>query len=209
MTRRGTDEVRRAARRLGAAQTAAFAASGVGVGLAPLPLSGGGAHGSWAGQGAALLGRVAMAALHASCRRGRALGRMLTIGAVGAAAGPIAVAGAQELASGSGSTRSRSPGSPYRPSGPSTCGRSSAPMVRPSRPPSRRRPPPRAAPARRPDGAAPLAVVALAAAQVAMVATMALAPTALGRHTGSDAAMAIAIAVHQLGMSASPRRSAG
>ena len=42
MTRRGTDEVRRATRRLVAAQTAAFAASGVGVGLAPLPLSGGG-----------------------------------------------------------------------------------------------------------------------------------------------------------------------
>ena len=164
MRRRGTDEVRRATRRLVAAQTAAFAASGVGVGLAPLPLSGDGAHGSWAGamlavlglaagagalvggrlmdrgdprrrlaaahavyalaglgaaaaaaarspgwllaaaalagagQGAALLGRVAVAALHASCRRGRALGRMLTIGAVGAAAGPVAVAGAQELA---------------------------------------------------------------------------------------------------------------
>jgi MFS family permease len=46
----------------------------------------------------------------------------------------------------------------------------------------------------------PLAVLALAAAQVAMVATMALAPLAVLRHTDSDAVMALAITAHQLGM---------
>jgi hypothetical protein len=267
MTRKGTDEVRRATRRLVAAQTAAFAASGVGVGLAPLPLSG--AHGSWAGamlavlglaagagalvggrlmdrgdprrrlaaahavyalaglgaaaaaaarspgwllaaaalagagQGAALLGRVAVAALHASCRRGRALGRMLTIGALGAAAGPVAVAGAQELAQRTGLDPLALPWLALPALGAlgvwAVIGADRETLA-PAEPAEPAPAAPRAAPAPRPDGAAPLAVVALAAAQVAMVAVMALAPTAVGRHTGSGAAMAVAIAVHQLGM---------
>ncbi len=266
MRRRGTDEVRRATRRLVAAQTAAFAASGVGVGLAPLPLSGGGAHGSWAGamlavlglaagagalvggrlmdrgdprrrlaaahavyalaglgaaaaasarspgwllgaaalagagQGAALLGRVAVAALHTSCRRGRALGRMLTIGAVGAAAGPVAVAGAQELAERIGLDPLALPWLALPALGAlgvwAVTGADRATLAPAEPAPAA----PQDAPAPRPDGAASLAVVALAAAQVAMVAVMALAPTAVGRHTGSGAATAVAIAVHQLGM---------
>jgi MFS family permease len=262
MTGKSSDPVRSGTRRLMTAQTAAFAASGVAVGLAPSSLEGG-AHGGtgamlaaigmaaglgafaggrlidqgdprrrlaaahalyalaglaagaaaaarspgWllaaaalagAGQGAALLGRVVIAAMHTAGRRGRELGRMLTLGALGAAAGPLVASFAEDLAGALGLDARALPWLALPVLGivgvaASLCVDRSA--LAPSEPASL----PAARPGRSATGV-PLAVLALAASQVAMVATMALAPLAVLRHADSDAAMALAIAAHQLGM---------
>jgi CP family cyanate transporter-like MFS transporter len=257
----GDDELlRRGTRRLMAAQTAAFAASGVAVGLAPSAL--GGTHGTagamlaalgmaagagafaggrlidrgdarrrlaaahalyalaglaaaaaaaagspglllaaaalaGAGQGAALLGRVVSAAMHTACRRGRELGRMLTLGALGAAAGPLVASAAQDAAGALGLDPRALPWLALPALGALGAAASLAVEREALSPPPRTRRP--AAPGDRPPGF-PLAALALAAAQVAMVAVMALAPLAVLGHTGSEAAMALAIAAHQLGM---------
>jgi MFS family permease len=175
----------------GLAAAAAAAARSPGWLLAAAALAG-------AGQGAALLGRVVIAAMHTACRRGRELGRMLTLGALGAAAGPVVAASAQDMAGALGLDARALPWLALPALG-AVGVMASLRVDRAGLAPAV----PRSEPAAEPGPAAtgvPLAVLALAAAQVAMVATMALAPLAVLRHTDSDAAMALAIAAHQLGM---------
>jgi MFS family permease len=123
---------------------------------------------------------------------------MLTLGALGAAAGPLVASGARDAAGALALDPRALPWLALAVLGALGAAASLAVDREALSPPDRG---PGLVPAPGPAGVGvPLAALALAAAPVAMVAVMALAPLAVLRHTGSDAAMALAIAAHQLGM---------
>ncbi|MGE0029107.1 MAG: MFS transporter [Thermoleophilia bacterium] len=150
------------------------------------------------GHGAALLGRSIAVDLHTAGERGRAVGRILAVGAVGALAGPGLVAGLRHLATATGLDPHMLPWLAVPVLGAAGAAavsrlrlapaRTGARAPRPSRPRGRRG---------RGMGTATLVV---AGAQASMLALMSVVPVHIHHEGGGDGLMALILGVHLAAM---------
>ena len=172
-----------------AAAAAGAAHSPRGILVAAIPLG--------LGHGAALLGRSVAVDLHPSGERGRAVGRILAVGAVGALSGPALVAGLRLVAADTGLDAHMLPWLAVPVLG--ALGalavsrlRLGSPAAPPAAAPSRRR--------RRARGRMRTPVLVVAGAQAAMLSLMSVVPVHIHHQGGGDGLMALILGAHLASM---------
>ncbi|HET6692459.1 MAG TPA: MFS transporter [Miltoncostaeaceae bacterium] len=149
-----------------------------------------------AGHGAALLGRSVAVELHPEGERGRAVGRILAVGAVGALSGPGLVAGLRWVAGEAGLDGHMLPWLAVTALG--AVGALAVSRLRLGPSPARAVAPPTARPRRRAGmGTATLVV---AGAQASMLALMSVVPVHIHHQGGGDALMALILGAHLASM---------
>jgi MFS family permease len=147
------------------------------------------------GHGAALLGRSVAVDLHPAGERGRAVGRILAVGAVGALSGPGTVAGLRRLADATGLDPHMLPWLAVPALGALGALAVSRLRVAAAEPPSAPRP---AVRRRRPGMGT--ATVVVAGAQASMLALMSVVPVHIHHQGGGDGLMALILGAHLASM---------
>ena len=152
------------------------------------------------GHGAALLGRSVAVDLHPSGERGRAVGRILAVGAVGALSGPALVAGLRRLAADTGLDAHMLPWLAVPVLGALGALAVSRLRLEPSRPSPAPRGPAPSGGRGRPRGRMAAPTLVVAGAQAAMLALMSVIPVHIHHQGGGDALMALILGAHLASM---------
>ena len=152
------------------------------------------------GHGAALLGRSVAVDLHAPGERGRAVGRILAVGAVGALSGPVLVAALRRLAADTGVDAHMLPWLAVPVLGALGALAVSRLRVEPSRPSAATHGHARPRDRRRPRAGMGTATLVVAGAQAAMLALMSVVPVHIHDQGGGDALMALVLGAHLASM---------